>query len=638
MIGKKKLLFEIINHADQTITSTELADLVGISKRTIKAYMAEIMSIMPDAIVSSTKGYKVINLDKIKRYAQSRTMPDSPIERSEYIVKKLLLSDMIYNNEAEDVYAIADELLISEATVYKDLQQVKSYLWNYGIQLATSRGKILLDGDESDKQKAVNDLYFSEVKNGQISIEAIVETFPEYDTEKIVALIHRKAKKYNYYLNHFAVLNIVMYIIIGLDRIRRSNKTNTTRTKDIDTKSTDEDTNKFVTELAAKLEEMYDIEYDYIEFQNLIYLFHSNLASTQESKSITYEDAQFEEHKELMALLLEDIKVYFKLDGPNSVFYEKFYLHINNLLLRVKNNYTNKNPLTTNIKYSSPLLFDCAVKISNTILEYTGLNISDDEIAYIVLHLGTIINYHETIKTSVNVALIYLDYHDFSNLLARKIEDISDSINIIGIFSSFDAEVLDENYIDLIVTTLPHTGDNIITVSPMMTESERLRVRHKVEEVKFKKNNELLQFHLAQMTDESYFQIDPELSSKKEIIHYISEVFKKDGVVNNDYEPLIWEREELSSTVFNQIAVPHTMMMNANQTKMFIIIFDKPIDWDGEQVRMICMFAISEDNLELFRLVFDNLVVLLLEKDNFDVVVNSSDLESFKNNILSLKR
>ena len=54
-------------------------------------------------------------------------------------------------------------------------------------------------------------------------------------------------------------------------------------------------------------------------------------------------------------------------------------------------------------------------------------------------------------------------------------------------------------------------------------------------------------------------------------------------------------REELGYTMFNQIAIPHILEPIDGNSFSVIIILDKPIKWDGENVKLIYSLVIGKE-------------------------------------------
>lgn len=91
----------------------------------------------------------------------------------------------------------------------------------------------------------------------------------------------------------------------------------------------------------------------------------------------------------------------------------------------------------------------------------------------------------------------------------------------------------------------------------------------------------------------------------------------------------IKERERMSSTAFNNLAIPHSMKMNAQKTGMFVIINEKPTQWGNNQVNLILMLSINRNDRNLFNEVFENLTMILTEPDAIKKVLDCNTYEEF---------
>ena len=97
----------------------------------------------------------------------------------------------------------------------------------------------------------------------------------------------------------------------------------------------------------------------------------------------------------------------------------------------------------------------------------------------------------------------------------------------------------------------------------------------------------------------------------------MTDIMLKEGYIDKSYYDDVLDREMRASTAFGHIAVPHSMKTNANKTGMFVLINEKkPLKWDNNYINIVLLFAINEDEREIFHDVYDNLIVLLLEKQN----------------------
>jgi len=100
---------------------------------------------------------------------------------------------------------------------------------------------------------------------------------------------------------------------------------------------------------------------------------------------------------------------------------------------------------------------------------------------------------------------------------------------------------------------------------------------------------------------------NPKETGKEQIINKLAFTLEEKGAVNENFINDIKDREKWVSTYIGSgIAIPHTVRFgNINYSQAAIAVYDQPIDWDGYQVSLICMFAIKEDGDKYFNLLYE---------------------------------
>jgi lichenan operon transcriptional antiterminator len=106
------------------------------------------------------------------------------------------------------------------------------------------------------------------------------------------------------------------------------------------------------------------------------------------------------------------------------------------------------------------------------------------------------------------------------------------------------------------------------------------------------------------------------------------------GYAEEGFGEEVLSREHSYSTAYGNIAVPHSMRMNAKKTGMFVLLADTPIPWGGNVVNIVLMFSVNKESRSLFYDIFDNLIVLLLEKPNTTKIMDCDTHEAFVNAVI----
>ena len=113
------------------------------------------------------------------------------------------------------------------------------------------------------------------------------------------------------------------------------------------------------------------------------------------------------------------------------------------------------------------------------------------------------------------------------------------------------------------------------------------------------------------------------------------ETLQQNGYVNNDFMHKIMEREKLSSTAFNQFAIPHSLSMEALKTGISILINPKGIEWDSQNVQLVLMLCFSPNQRTLFNEIFEPLTNILIEPVSFARIIKSNNYDEFIINLVS---
>jgi lichenan operon transcriptional antiterminator len=109
------------------------------------------------------------------------------------------------------------------------------------------------------------------------------------------------------------------------------------------------------------------------------------------------------------------------------------------------------------------------------------------------------------------------------------------------------------------------------------------------------------------------------------------------GFIENGGIDDIIEREKMSSTSFNNnVAVPHSMQMNALKSAISIVLNDKPVNWGNSSVQIIALIALNKDERSIFRDIYDSFIKIISEPENVYLLLKSNNYDEFINNLLIL--
>ncbi|HFQ8207706.1 TPA: transcription antiterminator [Clostridioides difficile] len=630
--SKKELFLNFIKTQHDWIDSSTLANYLNVSTRSIRKYVNEINS-NGAFILSSKKGYKV-NLNtncQTKIDSSENISPDNRLN--------LILKELIVNSNGINIFDLSEELFVSPATIEGDIVKANKFIGSYNLKIKQSKFLLKLVGNESAKRKLMSSIIFKETGSDFLSLFDVQKIYQEYNLTKLKENIIYILKKYNLFINEYAINNILLHLMITIDRIKKNNYIDSVEVVNYIDNNVDINIAK---DISNFLESEYNITLTSAELYYLVFQLTNKTTvlnyNQMDTKSLSnYIDEHF---VKLTKKIIKNVYDLYLIDLSDEEFVVKFTLHVKNLISRAKNNQVLRNQIPQKLKDSYPLIYDISVYICNQIQTLENVDIDEDEISYISLHVGSFFDRQKLLEDKVLCALITPNYYDLQFKIVRDLEKrFNESIEIIQIFS--DTHNLDfDNKVDMVITTLP-INDRcpipFVYVNPYLSRKDYDNIQSKFIQIKDRKNILTVQNHLEMYFSESLFMKNIYLDSAKDYIRFMGNILYENKYVKPNYIDDVLIREKMSSTAFNNnVAIPHSMKMDALKTGVCLIVNDKPVKWGEEKVQIIAMIPINEKEKEKFNYIFESFIEILSEWNNVKELTKADNYSSFMNRIAYL--
>ncbi len=301
--------------------------------------------------------------------------------------------------------------------------------------------------------------------------------------------------------------------------------------------------------------------------------------------------------------------------------------HIKAMRLRVNHGITMINPLIDQIKRHYPLMYELTLAAFSEVEPLFFSNtISDDEIGYLVMHIGAILEETQLKDEGKRItALIVNEQGEASTrMVCQKIVRMYPHIVVAKCISLEQYKAMGnvENDIVISFVDIEEKNKRVISLPP-------LPERWQLENMKYFLNDETIPpaATVNYFSAEHFFVFDNPNPTKSSVIHFLSSQLELKGRVNPHYLSSVMEREERASTLLDdKIAIPHPLGLVALSTMVTVAIFPQGIEWDeGKKVKLVFMLAISEDAFVDSMIIYDYLTNIL---DN-DVIENLSQCLTF---------
>ncbi|HBH4059276.1 TPA: PTS sugar transporter subunit IIA [Clostridioides difficile] len=630
--SKKELFLNFIKTQHDWIDSSTLANYLNVSTRSIRKYVNEINS-NGEFILSSKKGYKV-NLNN-----NCQTKVDSSENISPDNRLNLILKELIVNSNGINIFDLSEELFVSPATIEGDIVKANKFIGSYNLKIKQSKFLLKLIGNESAKRKLMSSIIFKETGSEFLSLFDVQKIYQEYNLTKLKENIIYILKKYNLFINEYAINNILLHLMITIDRIKKNNYIDSVEVVNYIDNNVDINIAK---DISNFLESEYNITLTSAELYYLVFQLTNKTTvlnyNQMDTKSLSnYIDEHF---VKLTKKIIKNVYDLYLIDLSDEEFVVKFTLHVKNLISRAKNNQVLRNQIPQKLKDSYPLIYDISVYICNQIQILENIEIDEDEISYISLHVGSFFDRQKLLEDKILCALITPNYYDLQFKIVRDLEKrFNESIEIIQIFS--DTHNLDfDNKVDMVITTLPINNRcpiPFVYVNPYLNRKDYDNIQSKFIQIKDKKNILTVQNHLEMYFSESLFMKNIYLDSAKDYIKFMGNILYENKYVKPNYIDDVLIREKMSSTAFNNnVAIPHSMKMDALKTGVCLIVNDKPVKWGEEKVQIIAMIPINEKEKEKFNYIFESFIEILSEWNNVKELTKADNYSSFMNRIAYL--
>ncbi len=630
--SKQKEIIFVLKSNNHPTKSSELAKKLDVSSRTVIKYISDINSeLKKTVIISSRDGYCLnsnIDIDSLLQMSDD-FVPQSFDDRSFFVFRKMLTE----HTDQLDIYDLCQELFLSYSAVKNLIQKMNNRYGSAEVQIVCSRDKIKLVGNEKSKRKLIGLIIMNSSQNSYVNFAQLEKCFPDIEIDHLRKIIYSTFKNHDFYLNNYTAMNYIIHLLIIINRKLIDEDTNTyPRYGWVSI-----DINNLVFDLISQLENEFDVSFDEPEINDIIVL--TNIAanytlplSNTEVKKIVGEDII-----ELTKRYIKDIKQLYMIDLDTDAFSVPFCLHLKNLIYRASQDKFVKNPLADSIKQNSPLVFDVAIYISLDLSKRYSLSLAEDEVAFLAMHIGAEVERQNSNSSKLSAALVCNSYSGLNQQISNKL------MLMFGDIINIDKNVLDENELkgdeyDVIfaINQINDPGNAVpILISPFNLRSQSQYIEEALNKRMKTIRNMDLKFNLHNYISEDLFFPDSKLQNKDDVLSFLFDILLQKQYIEKDFLESVYRREKAATTAFKNIAIPHSMDMNAIKTCISIVTSKNGITWGDVTVNVVLLIAINKFDKVLFKDLYEQTIELFNEKSFIQEVVNCTSFEEFEDTLIS---
>ncbi|WAA13439.1 BglG family transcription antiterminator [Fervidibacillus halotolerans] len=614
--------------AEEPLTASYLAKLNQVTARTTREDIKRLSSFLSEhgAEIKSTmgKGYEL----KIHEDAPFRKMlqsisnkstvaiPKTPEERIHYIMRRLLLSEDYMKMED-----LADELYISKSTIQNDFKTVKNILKEYNLSLQSKPNYgMKLVGSELKMRFCMAEYIFDRKK---IHLQNFSNTtIDKKEMDMIQQIILKQIKKHKILLSDIALNNLLIHIEIAFKRIKSGHYVTLYKT---DVQSIKQQREYVVaTEIAREVEKTFHIQFPTIEVAYIaIHLMGTKVVTnTTENVKEMIDDEIYDIVRFALDQIENELQLGIRFD-QELIF--GLSLHLKPAINRYKFGMNIRNPMLSDIKKNYPLAFSAAVIAGSAIGELTGTEIDENEIGYLALHIGAAIERKKMQSGPKRCIVVCASGFGTAQLIYYKLKAyFGNNLEVVGTTEYYNLHDMNLRDLDFIVSSIPIEESfsiPVIEVNAVLGEQDL----KKIETFIVEKNQPLQHYFYRE-----FMFLRQNFSTKEEVLQFLNDELMKKGLVDETFLESVYERENVAPTSFgNLVAIPHPITPKTEKTFMAVCTLEKPIEWSGKPVQLVCMLCVKKNSQEDLQEMYNLMIHIIDHSEIVDKLIKAKSYETF---------
>lgn len=608
---RQQKLLKLLFRSSEFLSSSYLAEKTGVSDRTVRSDLEIIKYYLKpfNAEVLSERGKGYFLPKQLPKELKLIVEQDEEIFNDDICNILLMLLD---SKNAVDLEDMCDELYVSRSTLDRRLKDISRILsvWGIKLELVRLNQTVALAGSEREKRTLFN-LVVTRTKAGlSLNISSYEQFFEPGVINNIKDIVIDELNNKKLILPDLGIIGVTLHIAIALKRAQMGCYIAKNDEK-IKSSLVGRSEWNVAVDVLKKVGDMYGINFNINEVEDVASRISYRRVFITEGLS---KDELFENvdkfYLNIVDSILYEIKKEFLLDLTND---EELFIglayHLKTLSGRygIIHDIRYLNPLLDDIRDKYPFVFELAVFARQRLIKMMGFELFENEISYIALYLGAAIEKlkHMDRRLTLKVAVVCHTGYSNSRFLTAKLESMfSDSIDILGPYSSLNYEKIISENPDIILTTteLDENAFNVpvVSVVPLLDKNDVIKLKKIF--FKLSKKQSSKNFSYEDFFDKNYFYPGMELSDREEIITYMANRLSEGGVVFHNFLDLTFEREKLSTTVMqNGIAFPHPIEPCAFRSVISVATLKKPVIWHERSVSIVFLMAIKKGDQKYLR-------------------------------------
>lgn len=526
--------------------------------------------------------------------------------------QRSILSQLMMTNKPLMIKELVLDYYVSRSTIAKDIHILNNQLGEFDLEIEYQKGEgVMVVGDEANKRKAISKLQVNDpalnvvvygLSDGEDSFMNQFEKLLNVDFSVIERIVKEAEHELGYVFSSEARLNLVIHLAITINRTKQGN--DITLTVELMEVLKNQKEFEIAKSTAKKIEQHFHV----IISETEVYYILLHFLGAKRIKELNVSNVKLSAEKPLLEELIEkfvkrvqlEMKIFLESD---TELFNSLLLHLKPTINRLMYGLSLDNPLREEIKLSYPTIYKAIEKNVNIFTEEFDIQMPDNEIAYLVLHLAAA---RERNTKSIRVLVMCASGLGTSQLIVAKLKRAFSNLNIVDVVSSLEASNYTDSSIDLIISTIAVSSPiKTIIINPLLSETDMKVIKSVVEQ---ERPLEISDFQFNETN--TFYNV--ELENKERALEFLFEKARALGWAKDSYLDGLHYRESLGPTVMGPyIAIPHAEIETVKQSGLIFVSLKNPITWiDGQQIKIIINVLSSKADIKKFQGLFENLAYL----------------------------
>lgn len=611
MLSQRQLeiLLELCENAGTYMTASYFADSHSVSLRSIQNDMKAIRGEVEqtDCIRYESavpKGSRILITDQDAyislRDNLYRQCSNIPAAGQNERIGQLILT-LFEQHRAVSLFDLEQKMYVSRSTLFSDLKKAEEILEKYDLELLRSQSRLMVDGKEIDKRRCISEQHLINAPGGALSNEK--QDRGTLDRIKDILVKTFVEKQHN--VSEVTLNNAIIQVYVAVKRMENWFFIDAS---ELQIRENLEPERSIAADTFARIGRAFtlripDAEIDYFA----IYM--------KGKGNFTSEAGISEEINELTLDGLREIRSVCGIDLTDDINLRiALGLHLSSLVIRIRYDMQLENHMTGYIRQTYPQGYDMATYFANFLERKYQKKVSEEEIAFLAVHLYKSLTDLQERKGTRRVLLISSLRRSENILLRQTLYEWFG--NQIAALRFILPEEMNEDFLDTFdtfITTEKSTWYEkglALYISPFPGRQDYLNLKLALD------GFGSLEDVLAIFRKDLFVNYEGR-TDRDRVLRDLCTRCESEFDLHGLYEAIM-QRENIGSTYFgNGIAAAHPHTPMSPDTFIAAAVCQKPVIWDSEEnkVQVVLLVHIGKNNPMAFQVW--NYLSKIIGDDNF---------------------